>query len=494
MSQAAKAAAAGRQLPAASCQDADGSGKPLNQPTPPRILVVDDERSLRDLLAIVLRREGYEVLLAGSGQAALAALQRGPVDLLISDIKMPDMSGVEVLRAAKQADPGLPAIMMTAFASTETAVEAMRLGACDYLIKPFDVDELKLKVRDKLESRQLRQENLLLKRALNETHVFEGIIGRSSAMLAVFELVESVAKTGSTILITGESGTGKELVARAVHRQSLRRDRPFVALNCGALTETLLESELFGHMRGAFTGAETTKKGLIELAAGGTIFLDEIGEMTPMMQVKLLRVLQERRFRRVGGLDEIEADIRVVAATNQDLQRLVADGKFREDLYYRINVIPIHLPPLRERREDIPLIAEHFLRKFREEMGKPIETISGGAMECLMAYDWPGNIRELENVIERAVALERSPTILVESLPLALRSRIEKTSPSAAGPADIGELPEGGLDLERHVREIERHYLAQALERAGGVQVRAAELLGMSFRSFRYYAKKYNLR
>ncbi len=459
-----------------------------------RILVADDERSLRELLAIVLRREGHEVLLAENGRAALAALGRGPVDLLISDIKMPDMSGVEVLRAAKQADPGLPAIMMTAFASTETAVEAMRLGACDYLIKPFDVDELKLKVREKLESRQLRQENVLLKRALNEPHVFEGIIGRSSVMLAVFELVESVAKTSSTILITGESGTGKELVARAVHRQSLRRDRPFVALNCGALTETLLESELFGHMRGAFTGAETTKKGLVELAAGGTIFLDEIGEMTPMMQVKVLRVLQERRFRRVGGLDEIEADIRVVAATNQDLQQLVADGKFREDLFYRINVIPIQLPPLRERREDIPLIAEHFLCKYREEMGKAIETISGGAMTCLVAYDWPGNIRELENVIERAVALERTPTILVESLPLALRSRIERPSPSAAGPADASHLPEGGLDLEQHVREIERRYLAQALERAGGVQVRAAELLGMSFRSFRYYAKKYNLR
>jgi two-component system response regulator PilR (NtrC family) len=459
-----------------------------------RILVADDERSLRELLAIVLRREGHEVLLAETGRTALAALERGPVDLLISDIKMPDMSGVEVLRAAKQADPGLPAIMMTAFASTETAVEAMRLGACDYLIKPFDVDELKLKVREKLESRQLRQENVLLKRALNEPHVFEGIIGRSSAMLAVFELVESVAKTGSTILITGESGTGKELVARAVHRQSLRRDRPFVALNCGALTETLLESELFGHMRGAFTGAESTKKGLIELAAGGTIFLDEIGEMTPMMQVKVLRVLQERRFRRVGGLDEIEADIRVVAATNQNLEQLVAEGKFREDLFYRINVIPVQLPPLRDRREDIPLIAAHFLQKYRREMDKPIETISGEAMTCLVAHDWPGNIRELENVIERAVALERSPTILAESLPLALRSSMDRMPPAAAATADASQLPEGGLDLEQHVRDIERRYLAQALERAGGVQVRAAELLGMSFRSFRYYAKKYNLR
>jgi two-component system response regulator PilR (NtrC family) len=458
-----------------------------------RILVADDERSLRELLAIVLRREGYEVHLAENGEAALAALNRGPLDLLISDIKMPDMSGVEVLRAAKATDASLPAIMMTAYASTETAVEAMRLGACDYLIKPFDVDELKLKVREKLDTRQLRQENVLLKRVLKQTHVFAGIIGRSASMLAVFDLVESVAKTTSTVLVTGESGTGKELIARAVHFHSLRRDRPFVALNCGALTETLLESELFGHMRGAFTGAEMTKKGLVEIAEGGTIFLDEIGEMTPMMQVKLLRVLQERRFRRVGGLDEIEANIRVVAATNQDLPKLVADGRFREDLYYRINVIPVQLPSLRERREDIPLIAEHFLSKYRTQMGKAVAAISGGAMALLERYDWPGNIRELENVIERAVALERTPTILVESLPAQIRATMAG-SPVTSAAEDVPELPAGGFDLERHVQSVERRYLAQALKRAGGVQVRAAELLGMSFRSFRYYAKKYNLK
>jgi two-component system, NtrC family, response regulator PilR len=474
----------GPWAPAAAEGDNPGAAK--------RILVVDDERSLRELLAIVLRREGYEVLLAENGEAALAALGRGAVDLLISDIKMPDMSGVDVLRAAKAADAGLPAIMMTAFASTETAVEAMRLGACDYLVKPFDVDELKLKVREKLEARELRQENVLLKRALNKSHVFAGIIGRSAPMLAVFDLVESVAKTTSTVLITGESGTGKELVARALHFHSLRRERPFVALNCGALTETLLESELFGHMRGAFTGAEMTKKGLVEIAEGGTIFLDEIGEMTPMMQVKLLRVLQERRFRRVGGLEEIEANIRVVAATNQDLPKLVAEGKFREDLYYRINVIPIQLPPLRERREDIPLIAEHFLAKYREQMGKTVTGISGEAMAMLEAYRWPGNIRELENVIERAVALERSPTVLAESLSPQIRARME--GPVAARSEDAGVLPATGFDLEQHVQDVERRYLAQALERAGGVQVRAAELLGMSFRSFRYYAKKYNLK
>jgi two-component system response regulator PilR (NtrC family) len=309
-------------------------------------------------------------------------------------------------------------------------------------------------------------------------------------MLAVFDLIESVAKTTSTVLVTGESGTGKELVARALHFHSLRRENPFVALNCGALPETLLESELFGHMRGSFTGAEATKKGLVEVAEGGTIFLDEIGEMTPMMQVKLLRVLQERRFRRVGGTDEIAADIRVVAATNQDLPKLVSEGRFREDLYYRINVIPIQLPALRERREDIPLIAQHFLEKYREQMGKPLAAISGEAMSLLERYHWPGNIRELENVIERAVALERTPTILAESLPPQIRGL---QSPTAGG-GDVTSLPDAGFDLEQHVQNVERRYLAQALERAGGVQVRAAELLGMSFRSFRYYAKKYNLK
>src|SRR5258706_15734331 len=327
---------------------------------PARILVVDDERSMRELLAIVLRREGYEVLLAENGRAAINLLEKEPVDLLIADMKMPDLSGVDVLRAAKKIDQDILGIMITAFASTDTAVEAMRLGACDYLSKPFDIDLLKMKVREKIENRQLRQENLLLKRTLGLTHQFSNIIGRSESMLAVFKMVETVARTNSTILLTGESGTGKGLVAQAIHFNSLRRDKPMVAVNCGALTETLLESELFGHMRGSFTGADSNKKGLLEVAERGTVFLDEIGEMSAVMQVKLPRVLQERRFRRVGGLAEGRADIRVIAATNQALSRLVSEGRFREDLYYRINVIPIVLPPLRERREDIPLLAEHF--------------------------------------------------------------------------------------------------------------------------------------
>jgi two-component system, NtrC family, response regulator PilR len=462
---------------------------PVTDRRPPRILVVDDERSMRELLAIVLRREGYEVLLAENGRSAIDLLEREPVDILISDIKMPDLSGVDVLRAAKKIDQDILGIMITAFASTETAVEAMRLGACDYLSKPFDIDLLKMKVREKIENRNLRQENVLLKRSLGLAHQFSNIIGRSEPMLAVFKMIETVARTNSTILLTGESGTGKGLVAEALHFHSLRRHKPMVSLNCGAMPENLLESELFGHMRGAYTGADSNKKGLLEVAEKGTIFLDEIGEMSAVMQVKLLRVLQERRFRRVGGLEELTADIRVIAATNQDLTRLIEEGRFREDLFYRINVIPIALPPLRERREDIGLVAEHFLAKYAGQMGKQINGISHEAMELLTRYDWPGNIRELENVVERAVALEASPTILPESLPASVRG----DAPRAAQ-APVDGLPESGFDLVAHVKEIERGYIAEALKKAGGIQVKAADLLGMSFRSFRYYVKKYNLR
>jgi two-component system response regulator PilR (NtrC family) len=472
----------------------------------PRILIVDDEPSMREMLGIVLRRDGYDVLIAPNGTQALALLQNERIDLLLSDIRMPDLSGVDVLRAAKTANPDVVAFMMTAFASTDTAVEAMRLGAVDYFTKPFNMDELRLKVRQQLEAHRLKEENVLLKRALNTRHEFSSIIGRSPVMLSVFKMIETIAKTGSTVLITGESGTGKELAARAVHYNSLRRDHPFVALNCGALPETLLESELFGHMRGAFTGADTNKKGLIEVAERGTIFLDEIGEMTPPMQVKLLRVLQERRFRRLGGTEEVQADIRIVAATNQDLQKGVAEGRFREDLFYRINVIPIHLPPLRERVEDIPLLAEHFLQKYSAQMEKPVRSISQEAQEWLCAYLWPGNVRELENVIERAVALEATPSILPDSLPAhlvavavprqrsgAAASEEPHGGPPSAPSAPLPDLGEG-FDLEAQGEEFYRHYLSLALSRAGGVQTQAAELLGMSFRSFRYYVKKFNLR
>ena len=466
-------------------------------PAKPRILLVDDEPSMRDMLRIVLRRDGYDVLVAENGREALAVLERERVDLLLSDIRMADISGVDVLRAAKQTNRDIIAFMMTAFASTETAVEAMRLGAVDYFTKPFSMDELRLKVRQHVEASRLKQENVLLKRILNTSHQFSNIIGRSEPMLAVFKMIETIAKTNSTVLITGESGTGKDLVARALHFNSMRRDQPFVALNCGAVPETLLESELFGHMRGAFTGADQNKKGLLEAAERGTIFLDEIGEMNAAMQVKLLRVLQERRFRRLGGTDEVRADVRVIAATNQELPRLVSEGRFREDLFYRINVIGVHLPPLRERPEDIPLLAEHFLTSFARQMEKPIRAISREAQERLVAHSWPGNVRELENAIERAVAVEQTPTLLPESLPPQVGPNGETQVGSATEPTPglpaFPELPEG-FDLEARGEDFYRHYIALALDRSGGVQTRAAELLGMSFRSFRYYAKKFNLR
>jgi len=402
---------------------------------------------------------------------------------------MPDMSGVEVLKAGKALDPDLVGIMVTAYASVENAVEAMHLGAYDYISKPFNVDELKLRIRKALERKQLAVENDLLRRALQTTHRFSNIIGKSAAMQSLFQLIETIAPTTSTVMVTGESGTGKELVARAIHFNSPRKDRPFVALNCGALPETLLESELFGHMRGSFTGADANRKGLVEIAEKGTIFLDEIGEMSAMMQVKLLRVLQERRFRRVGGSDEIEADIRVIAATNRELGQLVEAGQFREDLYYRINVIPVHLPPLREREGDIVLLAEHFIARFSQAMGKSVRAIADEARERLEAYPWPGNIRELENAMERAVALERTDVIQESSLPAAV-TRGEARKPGQ--PQAMPQLREG-FDLEQHVQEIEREYIAEALRRADGVKVKAAELLGMSFRSLRYYMKKYDL-
>jgi two-component system response regulator PilR (NtrC family) len=470
----------------------------------PKILVVDDEPSMREMLRIVLRRDGYDVTVAANGKQALDILQRERVDLLLSDIRMPDLSGVEVLRAAKETNRDLVAFMMTAYASTDSAVEAMRLGAVDYFTKPFSMDEMRLKVRQHLETLRIKQENVLLKRALNTSNEFCNIIGRSEAMLELFKMIETIAKTNSTVLITGESGTGKDLVARAVHYNSLRRERPFVALNCGGLPETLLESELFGHMRGAFTGADSNKKGLVEVAERGTIFLDEIGEMNQTMQVKLLRVLQDRRFRRLGGTEEVQADIRVIAATNQDFSKMVAEGRFREDLYYRINVIQVHLPPLRERREDVPLLAEHFLAKYAKAAAKSVHSISHDALELLSAYAWPGNVRELENVVERAVALEQTPIVLPESLPAHVRSGVglpTKGVSASAGsiggaPSSSANLPDiqEGFDLEALGEEFYRHYIALALEKSGGVQTRAAEMLGMSFRSFRYYAKKFNLR
>ncbi len=478
-------------------------------PTAPRILVVDDERSMREFLGIMLAREQYDVVVAENGSQAIASLRQRPFDLVISDIRMPDCSGIDVLREAKVLQPEVPGVLMTAFSSTQTAIEALRTGALDYISKPFDVDELKRVVALALERKHLREVGPPADEAGEgdaRPRASDTMLGRSPAMQRVFGLIEAIAGTASTVLITGESGTGKEMAARAIHRLSARADRPFVALNCGALTETLLESELCGHEKGAFTGAMHTTRGLIEQAEKGTIFLDELGEMSPLMQVKLLRVLQERRYRRVGGSDELAADIRIIAATNRDLAKMVAEGTFREDLYYRVNVIPVALPPLRERREDIPVLARHFAAGFAREMRRPAPAVSDEAIEALSRYGWPGNIRELENVLERAVALETGSSVTRSSLPDhvlgaappamgagATAGQGAAASAAGSGGAATASFPAEGFDLERHVQDLEREYLAEALRRADGVKMRAAELLGMSFRSFRYYAKKYDL-
>src|SRR4051812_15674158 len=475
---------------------------PTAAPPAARILIVDDERSMREMLAILLRREGHDVAIAENGRRALEFLNERAFDLVVSDARMPDLDGLQVLRHARSINPSVIAIMITAYGSPDLIKGVEELGVNDYVEKPFNTEVLKFRIRKELDRRRLQQENVLLKRAMHSAHHFSNIVGSSTAMLEVFELVETIASTGSTVLITGESGTGKELIARAIHVRSPRSDRPFVAVNCGALTETLLESELFGHMRGAFTGADANKKGLIEVAGKGTIFLDEIGEMSPMLQVKVLRVLQERKFRRVGGTEEVDADIRIIAATNRDLAKMVTEGQFREDLYYRINVIPVRLPALRERLDDVPMLAEHFVIKFATQMSKAISGISGGAMAFLTAHSWPGNVRELENAMERAVALERTPSILPESLPDTVRGPAQGVfSPATAAAVSSPDVPpvgrpplDKGFDLEQHVQHVEREYIAEALRRSGGVKVKAAELLGMSFRSFRYYMKKYNLK
>jgi len=387
-------------------------------------------------------------------------------------------------------------VMMTAHWTQDSAEwkEAEALGAKYLFEKPFlDVNLVTLQVGHLLKSRRQGHELAVLRKT-NAERGFAGIIGRSPVMLEVFRLVETVCRTNSTVLISGESGTGKELVARAIHQLSLRRDRPFVAVNCGAMPEALLESELFGHVRGSFTGADRDKKGLIEAADGGTVFLDEIGEMTPAMQVKLLRVLQERTYRRVGGTDESPANIRVIAATNRALPKLVSEGKFREDLFYRLNVIPVALPPLRERADDILLIAEHVLAKHSREMERPLDGFSPEAAAALRAYPWPGNVRELENVIERAVALETQPRVQLATLPENLREGRPATSVGGSNaPADAADTGPG-FNLERHLKDIERSHLERALDRAGGVQTRAADVLGLSFRQFRYLAKKYGLK
>ncbi|HYE85518.1 MAG TPA: sigma-54 dependent transcriptional regulator [Vicinamibacterales bacterium] len=468
-------------------------GGPLAQGRPPggkpRILIADDEQSMREWMRLLFQRDGFEVFTAEDGLAARDLIAREYVDVVLTDIRMPKLDGVALLASIRQSAPDVIVTMMTAHWTRDSAEwqQAKVDGAEALFEKPFrDVNLVTMQVRQLLESRRLRHENAVLRQTTAEQG-FAGIIGRSPIMLEVFRLVETVCRTNSTVLISGESGTGKELVAHAIHALSLRRDRPFVAVNCGAMPEALLESELFGHVRGAFTGADKDKKGLIEAADGGTVFLDEIGEMPPTMQVKLLRVLQERKYRRVGGTEEASANIRVTAATNRDLPKRVSEGRFREDLFYRLNVIPVKMPALRERGEDIPILAEHFLAKYKREMNKTIDGFEADAMAALCKYSWPGNVRELENVVERSVALESAARIELATLPDYLREGRPATTRPLSGIAE-------GFNLERHLQDIERSHLERALERSGGVQTRAAEVLGLSFRQFRYLAKKYGIK
>jgi len=451
----------------------------------PRLLVVDDEQSMLDFLDLLFREEGWSVDTARSVAEARERLP-GDYDLVLCDILMPDGSGIDLLREIKAADRHTAVLMMTAYTSTRSAIEAMKAGAFDYVSKPFDVEELKVTCQRALEQAELAEENVYLRRELAGKYTFSNIIGKSAKMQAVFSLIERVAKTGSTVLVQGESGTGKELIARALHFASPRAGRRFLSINCGAMPENLLESELFGHERGAFTGAVKEKKGLFHEADGGTLFLDEIGETTPSMQVKLLRVLQEKVVRKVGGTREEPVDVRIIAATNLDLEERISTGEFREDLYYRIHVIPIRLPPLRERRDDIPLLVDYFLDKSAREIGVEPKRISVEAMRVLEGYHWPGNVRELENVVERTLALATGDTLRRDDLPPHL------VAGRRPGPSDV-ELPEEGLDLETYLDGVRARLMRQALGRTGGVQTRAADLLGMTFRSFRYYAKKAGL-
>src|SRR5258705_7488930 len=450
-----------------------------------RVLIVDDEKSMRDLLSITLEKEGYDVSSATGGETGIEMIHRDSVDVGITDLRMPKVDGLQVLRAAKEVSPDTAVILTTAVALTESAVEAMKLGAYDYITKPFKLDEVNPIVRNALERKRLRDENLYLRRQLETQHRFENIIGKSGRIAEVFDTIRKIADSPSTAMVSGESGTGKELVARAIHFNSFRRDKPFVSVNCGAIPEGLMESELFGHVRGAFTGAVSNKVGLFSAAEAGTLFLDEITEIPPLLQVKLLRAIQLREIRRVGDTKDMKTAVRLIAASNRDLEGAVEEGILREDLFYRLNVIPIKLPPLRERREDIPLLVAHFLQKFGKELGKDVRGVAPEAMAVLERYHWPGNIRELENVLERAIVPGAGEMLGVDSLPESVR----RERPVKG--LDSVDIPEDRPHLEATPDTIEGRYLQRALDRTGGVQTKAAELLKMTFRQFRYKLQKH---
>ncbi len=448
--------------------------------SPIGILIVDDDEITCNLLEEVLSKEGYVVDKALNGREAIDKGENKPYDVVLTDIRMIDVDGMEVLRAYRQKSPDSIIIMMTAFGSIETAIRAIKEGAYDYVSKPFKLDEIKLTIRRALEQKRLLQENLFYRQELITKYKLENIVGRSPQMLQVYKTVARVAETRSTILIAGESGTGKELVARAIHFNSPRSSKPYVAVDCGSLAETLLESELFGHVRGAFTGAVTNKKGLFEEADNGTCFLDEVGDISLAMQAKLLRVIQEHEIKRVGGTETTKIDVRIIAATNKNLEELVAEKKFREDLFYRLNVVSIHLPPLRERLDDIPFLADHFLRKYAAENEKPVSRISAEVLDLLLRYQWPGNVRELENVIERALTLSPHSLILPEDLPR--RLRVEPSEISATS-----------LPSQVSLTELEKIYIKKVLEETGGNKKRAADILGIDRRTLYRMAARYGI-
>jgi two-component system response regulator PilR (NtrC family) len=449
------------------------------------ILIVDDERSMREFLGIYLRREGYRIEAAAGGTEAIASIKARAFDVIITDLRMPDVDGLTILAEAKRTRPDTEVIVVTAFSTTETAIAAMKAGAHDYLTKPFKIDEVGLVVDRAMEKRRLSRENVALRDEIKGRYKLDRLLGKSPPMQRVFDILRKAASTRASVLLVGESGTGKELAARALHELSPRAEQPFVAVNCGAIPETLLESELFGHVRGSFTGATSDKQGLFEAANNGTLLLDEVADLPLAMQVKLLRVLQERKVKPVGGVSEREVDVRIVAATNRDLEAEVEKSTFRQDLYYRLNVIQLRLPPLRERREDLPLLVDHFIRKFSAEHGRNVVGAAPEVMSSLMLYHFPGNVRELENMIERAVTLSTTDWLALDAFPNLIGLQGAQPSPST-----VGHLPDSGLDLERHLEEYERSILIKALERTGGNRTEAARLLGVSFRSMRYRLSK----
>ncbi len=453
----------------------------------PKILVVDDEASHRRMLTVVLNAEGYETTEADDGETAVAAVEDRFYDLVLMDIRMAKMGGIEALREIRTLSPGIPVVIMTAYASVNTAVEALKSGAYDYLTKPIDIEELKILVKKALSHTALEKENRHLKERLDDRFDFSNILGRSPAMTSLLESVSMVAPSEATALLTGESGTGKELIANALHQNSPRRDGPFVKINCAALPETLLESELFGHEKGAFTGAVARKQGRFGAAHGGSIFLDEIGEMTPPLQAKLLRVLQEREYEPLGSGKTVKVDVRVIAATNIDLEAAIEEGRFRQDLYYRLNVVTLRMPSLRERRDDIPLLADHFLKIYADKNRRLIKGFSPRALDMMMRYDWPGNVRELENLVERAVILGRGDMITHEELPDVVKGA------DAAGAVQDGSATTPALPPARSLKEMEKEMILRTLDETGGNRTRAAEILGISRRTLQLKLKEYGV-